>query len=80
MLLLLRRESTLSEQTGERTVAMPTQKTKERFFEPMLLLATSNLPQGDEWGYELKLDGYRAIALRATARYTCALETIKTSR
>ncbi len=36
--------------------------TKGRFFEPMLLLATNALPEGDEWGYELKLDGYRAIS------------------
>lgn len=36
-------------------------KTKARFFEPMLLLATSSLPEGDDWEYELKLDGYRAI-------------------
>ena len=30
----------------------------------MLLLATSSLPDTKEWLYELKLDGYRAIAFK----------------
>jgi bifunctional non-homologous end joining protein LigD len=34
-----------------------------RFIEPMLLLRTDSLPtDGARWAYELKLDGYRAIA------------------
>jgi ATP-dependent DNA ligase len=43
-------------------------RTKARFFEPMLLLATSSLPQGKDWQYELKLDGYRAIAFKSNGR------------
>ena len=35
-----------------------------RFIEPMLLLRTDSLPSGEEWLYELKLDGYRAIAFK----------------
>jgi DNA ligase D-like protein (predicted ligase) len=35
-----------------------------RFIEPMLLLRTDALPDGDKWLYELKLDGYRAIAYK----------------
>lgn len=31
----------------------------------MLLLSTAVLPEGPDWLYELKLDGYRAIAIRA---------------
>jgi ATP-dependent DNA ligase len=31
----------------------------------MLLLRTNMLPEGDEWQYELKLDGYRALAIKA---------------
>jgi bifunctional non-homologous end joining protein LigD len=31
----------------------------------MLLLRTDRLPQGDEWQYELKYDGYRAIAFKS---------------
>src|SRR5947209_12269262 len=34
----------------------------------MLLLATSSLPEGDDWEYELKLDGYRAIAFKSNGR------------
>jgi DNA ligase D-like protein (predicted ligase) len=35
-----------------------------RFIEPMLLLRTDSLPSGAQWLYELKLDGYRAIAFK----------------
>jgi len=35
-----------------------------RFIDPMLLLRTDSLPSGDQWLYELKLDGFRAIAFR----------------
>jgi ATP-dependent DNA ligase len=42
--------------------------TKARFFEPMLLLATHALPEGDDWEYELKLDGYRAIGFKTKGR------------
>jgi DNA ligase D-like protein (predicted ligase) len=35
------------------------------FIPPMLLLRTDDLPSGDDWLYELKLDGYRAIAFKA---------------
>src|SRR5207302_10375328 len=38
--------------------------TSARFIEPMLLLRTDSLPSGEQWLYELKLDGYRAIAFR----------------
>src|SRR5918994_1509461 len=35
-----------------------------RFVEPMLLLRTDSLPDSEQWLYELKLDGYRAIAFK----------------
>jgi DNA ligase D-like protein (predicted ligase) len=35
-----------------------------RFIDPMLLLRTEALPSGDQWLYELKLDGFRAIAFK----------------
>lgn len=41
---------------------MPT--TSVGFIEPMLLLKTDSLPSGEQWLYELKLDGYRAIAFK----------------
>ncbi len=34
------------------------------FIEPMLLLKTDSLPDDSRWLYELKLDGYRAIAFK----------------
>src|SRR5271170_5647407 len=34
------------------------------FVEPMLLLRSSSLPDGDGWIREIKLDGYRAIAFK----------------
>jgi ATP-dependent DNA ligase len=37
------------------------------FIEPMLLLQASRLPEGANWCYELKLDGYRAQAIRTKA-------------
>jgi hypothetical protein len=39
---------------------MPT--VPARSVEPMLLQQTAKPPEGAEWLYELKLDGYRAIA------------------
>jgi len=38
--------------------------TKAKFIEPMLLLRTERLPEGREWLHELKLDGYRALAIK----------------
>jgi DNA ligase D-like protein (predicted ligase) len=38
-----------------------------RFIDPMLLLRTDKLPEGAKWQYELKLDGYRAIAFKSGA-------------
>jgi bifunctional non-homologous end joining protein LigD len=34
----------------------------------MLLLATSSLPDSDDWLYELKLDGYGAIGFKSGGR------------
>jgi len=38
--------------------------TRASFIEPMLCLATSSLPEGEALQYELKLDGYRALAIK----------------
>ena len=37
---------------------------KARFISPMLLLKTERLPESADVLYELKLDGYRAIAFK----------------
>jgi DNA ligase D-like protein (predicted ligase) len=41
---------------------------KASFIEPMLCLSSSSLPTGPEWGYEFKLDGYRALAFKTGGR------------
>src|SRR5580704_9865178 len=40
-------------------------KIKAGFIPPMLLLRTERLPEGPNWLYELKLDGYRALAIKS---------------
>jgi len=39
-------------------------KTNPSFIPPMLLVRTEKLPEGQDWLYELKLDGYRSIAFK----------------
>jgi bifunctional non-homologous end joining protein LigD len=48
--------------------ASATNATPARFVTPMLLLRTDSLPSGDQWLYELKLDGYRAIGFKRDGR------------
>ena len=44
---------------------MPDKKAKAKFIEPMLLLLrTEKLPEGPDWICELKLDGYRSLAIK----------------
>jgi bifunctional non-homologous end joining protein LigD len=38
---------------------------RAKFIEPMLLLRTDRLPESDAWAYEIKFDGYRALAFKA---------------
>jgi bifunctional non-homologous end joining protein LigD len=42
-------------------------RSKASFIEPMLLLRTDRLPDDPLWTYQLKLDGYRAIAFKTAA-------------
>lgn len=44
------------------------QKIQTRFIEPMLLQRTDKLPESPEWQYELKWDGYRAIAFNSSGK------------
>jgi DNA ligase D-like protein (predicted ligase) len=50
------------ERQGEAILAA---KVKPQFIQPMLLLRTERLPEGPVWVYEIKLDGYRALAFKA---------------
>ena len=43
---------------------VPAPKIKVRFIEPMLLLRTEKLPEGPAWLTELKMDDYRALAIK----------------
>ena len=47
---------------------MPDRKTRTTFVEPMLLLRTEKLPEGEDWLYEIKFDGYRALALKSAGK------------
>jgi ATP-dependent DNA ligase len=40
-------------------------KTKAAYVEPMDCLPVSKLPDGPQWLWEIKLDGYRAVAVKS---------------
>ena len=40
-------------------------KRKADFIEPMDRAPVPNLPDGSNWAYEIKLDGYRAVAVES---------------
>ena len=44
--------------------------TDAHFVEPMPCLAVKKLPEGSTWQYELKLDGYRALAVKHEGQVT----------
>jgi DNA ligase D-like protein (predicted ligase) len=41
-----------------------------QFIEPMECLPVERIPEGDAWTYELKLDGYRMIAVKSGGKLT----------
>jgi ATP-dependent DNA ligase len=45
-------------------------KTKAAFVEPMDCLPVSKLPDGSQWVWEIKLDGYRSVAVKSSASVT----------
>jgi ATP-dependent DNA ligase len=47
---------------------MPSREARARFIPPTLLQRVSALPEGPGWSYEIKLDGYRALAIKANGK------------
>src|SRR3954469_9548475 len=47
---------------------MPIPKKRATFVDPMECLPVSKLPEGPKWVYEIKLDGYRAIAVKSNGK------------
>ena len=43
-------------------------KETARFVEPMQCLAVAKLPEGSNWEYEIKFDGYRAFGSKSSGR------------
>src|SRR5262245_58803343 len=43
---------------------------KIQFIEPMYALSVQKLPEGKEWLYEVKFDGYRCVAARDSTKVT----------
>jgi ATP-dependent DNA ligase len=49
---------------------MPAPRKTAAFFEPMECLSVSEVPEGPQWVYEIKLDGYRAVAVKTGGKVT----------
>ena len=43
---------------------------RAEFIEPMQCVSVSKLPSGRQWTWEIKLDGYRALAVKSSKRVT----------
>jgi ATP-dependent DNA ligase len=43
---------------------------KASFVEPMECLSVARLPEGSQWLWEIKLDGYRALAVKSGSDVT----------
>jgi ATP-dependent DNA ligase len=43
----------------------------------MLATSAARLPEGDQWSYEVKWDGYRTLAVKDGARVTLLSRTLK---
>jgi ATP-dependent DNA ligase len=42
----------------------PSKPCRAEFIEPMECLAVTKLPDGPDWNYEIKFDGYRSIGVK----------------
>ncbi|MBV8820976.1 MAG: hypothetical protein JO022_21635, partial [Acidobacteriaceae bacterium] len=55
-------------QSNRETEHLPDAKLE--FVEPMLAKLTSDLPEGEGWMYEIKLDGYRTLVMKEDQKVT----------
>ena len=49
-------------------LAFPADAEPPAFITPMAAQVVKKLPEGDEWIYELKVDGYRALIIKDKQR------------
>ena len=60
----MRRTDRRGQHTATAPITEQARTSSARFISPMLLLRTDSLPDSPQWLYELKLDGYRAVAVK----------------
>src|SRR6267154_3422538 len=58
----------MQRKTQPRLASLP--RTQASFIEPMECLSVSRLPEGGPWIWEIKLDGYRALAVKSPTGVT----------
>lgn len=57
-----------NKQTSRDVRPRKARRSAPAFLEPMAAKVVSELPDGDEWLYEVKFDGYRALLIKDGAR------------
>src|SRR6202158_3160117 len=62
-LVLSRQKRAMQREIRARLESLP--RTEASFIEPMECLSVSKLPEGAQWIWEVKLDGYRALAVKS---------------
>ena len=49
-------------------IQKPLSRQPARFVDPMQCLAVAKLPEGPDWEYEIKFNGYRALGIKSAGR------------